>query len=384
MIGQELLPTVVEMMQHPFATHIVRTWLIVLSGQCLDSAGTSASGNTTGIASLRSKRSAAFRTRIAHEASSFTRFEPPVFPDVLQHVIATASQDLNGRAIKDMSGSPSASPTLAILLDVASRHGRTSLLDLALDGLVSASQKSGSGLSSMDRSAHIETLLRDQVGSLFLQSCLAICSDKTNDLFWVVYLRGRMCRLGSHIVANFVVAEVLRRLTPDQSLEGDAGPLFEALQELREGGGELVKAGRLGVLQALVERCGAITFARESNQGSSSSEQEKEGKVAKKRGTKANSLAEDGSYDGQVARAVLCAFGFDLEDETGLSSVVPVILNVKTVDNWAAFQTGVQARDEDGPSSSARSLTEPKIQGSLLLQSICRLTYPSNDVVVRR
>lgn len=396
---QELRPFLIEMMLHPFATHIVRTWLTLLSGRVVVNNSPIRSSINSGTSSLRSRRSTAFRARIAQSTLSSAPEGHLVFDEDLKQVIDRFLQDVDGPKIRDMSGNPFSSPTVALLLDLSPMDVRRTLLDLALDGFISAAHEmkedeetghQGTEKAAakedkepgrrvekgLERSAHVETLLRDSVGSHFLESCLDMCPVWTVDIFWFIYIRGRTCRLGSHKTANYVVAQILRRLSSEKRLriKGEDA-LSQALQELQDNGDEVVKAGRLNVLQALVEHCGAVTPVSPSDADRSC--------VARgtmRRGAKFDDITTDEISDGKVARAVLGAFNIDTT-----CKVVPVILSMNTQDEWTADHARQQQAKAEGKSRmSADSQREPEIYGSVLLQSLCRLTFPSNDVVIRR
>lgn len=100
-------------------------------------------------------------------------------------------------------------------------------------------------------SDYLNTLLRDPTASHLFETLVRRAPAPVFPILWATYFEGKLARLAVHPVANFVVQKALGRLDADQ--------LGKACEELAdEVARKVVKAGRVGVLQALVDRAAAV------------------------------------------------------------------------------------------------------------------------------
>lgn len=396
----ELLPSLPNLTQDPFGTHIVRSLLQVLSGRSLEDS------------SLRSKKSTLYRSRDTAAAtlessnglaSAASLAAPPAsFAPRLVEVRQAIMGGLGANEVRAMSVSTTGSPTLQLLLEHEGTPLPSGPLDLVLDGLITSAESPSE--ASSERSAHVEALLRDVVGSHLLQKALSLLPARPLALFWKVYIAKRTCNLGAHPVANFVVAACARRLP--SALEGGEDLLGEALDELEAAGEKLVKEAKLGVLSALVERAGAVAVQHPPP-------------PPPKRGVRPQTLEQ------RALRAVMRSFGLDVDEAEDRKYLVQVVLCMKTRKRWEKERNRIAERDrakaakagEEGgkeqqdaeeklaevevePEAAAASAAEPlalgwseeqelgeweaTMQGSLLLQTLFRLGSPANDVLYER
>ena len=116
----------------------------------------------------------------------------------------------------------------------------------------------------MDELDYVGTLLRDPNSSRLLEIIATRCPDDTFDALWKTYFKGKLPRLATHPVANFVVAKAVERLSEVQ--------LSEACDELKNSWNRVVRkfyapltskfsnyfvvkgTARTGVLRAVIER----------------------------------------------------------------------------------------------------------------------------------
>lgn len=382
----ELVPHAKEKLQGTFSTHVLRTLLHVLAGHNVQSLG-------------RSKKSLLFRSKVltndsGAENSLETKSGAGTFSaqcssstsagsDALLQVYRIESFDqalaklrasclpegiIGRNEARALLVSPSASPTFALLLSLEGQckesARRGSLADVVLEGLISEID-----VAESEPKDGVEALLRHTSGSHALEAILGHLPSRYVDRFWSVYIRGKICRIGCHPVANFVAATASRRLR--------SSTLEEALREiLREGGGKLIKEGKTSVLLALV--CRAAFCSRSSPLGVSLQE-----------------LSRD---------ACLSAFGLNNKDGCRDGQLIRLILALKTKDGWTKMMrrraekeangtpekqesngaSGKRKRGNDAPLPEFLRPEEVTVQGSVLLQALLRLDHPVNIVFYDR
>lgn len=68
----------------------------------------------------------------------------------------------------------------------------------------------------VERSDYIETMLRESTSSHTIETILSTAPQPIFNILWQTYFEGRLDRLATHAVANFVVATAIKRLTHEQ------------------------------------------------------------------------------------------------------------------------------------------------------------------------
>lgn len=84
----------------------------------------------------------------------------------------------------------------------------------------------------LEASDYLVTLLRDPTASHLLETMVSRCPDPAFNILWMTYFRGKLARLATHPVANFVVAKAAERLNPAQ--------LKAALEELESSWNKII------------------------------------------------------------------------------------------------------------------------------------------------
>ena len=228
----EIRPAARDMLRDQFASHVLRTAILLLAGE-------PAAAQPT-----RSRRSAKFRSKRAAEA---------------QHSIPSASA----------SASASASPTIAIprsfeqhLAELAAvLVDRADALEPLLSDPVSAPVlhliiPHAPAPALADRilalpPTIVETALRDSVASHVLEAAAAHASAPAFCSFYDAFLAAKLATLSSHPVAHFVVARAAERL--------EGAQLAAAVDEVRG------RPVRPRVLHALVARLqDPVPFVRDA------------------------------------------------------------------------------------------------------------------------
>jgi len=403
----ELSPDLPNLFQDQFGTHVIRSLLLLLSSNPVTPPPLN-SGNAT--ASLRSKKSSKFRQgqdpseeiNSSQAATPKAYLVPSEFKQTLEKLRENSLREVGTNEIRALAVNPISSPTLQLFLTLENQAASSSsnaraqnlsatlrLSDLILGGLISNQESDEELPSSKERLDHLETLLRDPVGTHVLETLLKSTPKSVHSDFYRLYLKGRVVKLGIHPVANFVVAAGLRRLGSESKEEETASSkeedqdLMEAITEIKSAGDKLVKEGKIGILQALTMRCGHI-----------------------------------GKFEVEIVEAIKSAFRMDKDegevegkpeekDANGsVDLLVPIILSMRTKKAYIrtrgkagekkrkgrkvekkkeAEDEEMNVKEEDGNQEGEKEdEMEATVQGSLLLQTMVRLSALANDAVFKR
>ncbi|KAH9831022.1 ARM repeat-containing protein [Rhodofomes roseus] len=357
-VCDELLPTLSSLVLDPFASHVIRALLLTLAPACfLPDAREHA---------VRSKKSAAWKARQGSMKSVFVEQQegvsadpkkarvPGEFRKTAERFVRALREQLGENEVRALAADKVASPVLQMLLEIEAEYDMAeeagSLMDSALVGMISSLKQNPD--AEHEPSDYLNTLLRDPTASHLLETLARRAPTPVFAVLWATYFAGKLARLAVHPVANFVVQKAVARLS--------GGELGRASAELSgEVARKVVKAGRVGVLQALVDRAAVVR-----------------------------------EYEEEVVDVVRSAFG--LVDPGDSNLVVPCILRALDVEDYKAAlvvraEQDARHEDKDGerPRKRARRDTgkeegamEPRVQGALLLQSLLRLSSPHNEFVL--
>ncbi|KJA16110.1 hypothetical protein HYPSUDRAFT_47764 [Hypholoma sublateritium FD-334 SS-4] len=340
-ICEELLPTFSALVMDPFASHVVRTLLLLLSPNL----STSEEGSQS---ALRSKKSSAWKARQGQMKSVFTedkgkgkdsvRRTPPEFQQMARKFVEVVREQLDENETRAMAANKVACPGLQMLLEVEAdldmSNEPDSLMDRVMVGVITTCLENSS--ADIDESDYVGTLLRDANSSHLLEIIATRCPNNAFNALWKTYFRGKMARLAAHPVANFVLAKALERVSEIQ--------LSEIFEELDGTWNKLIRTSRTGVLRAVVDR--------------------------------ASTLDSSGR---QIIAAVYDAFNLETAEEKAL--VVPCALTLLPMAEYRAAitdrekYTAIQPPSHHGSRQAPQIADplEPKTQGSILLQSLLRL-----------
>lgn len=326
----EIEPSLETMMSDPFATHVLRSIMGLLTGVPI-----------TSLEDLRSKRSTKYRSKERQRAMVDTSSEPvesgPLnvpynFLPLVYQLYEDLHASLPPTTLYSLLPNAVVAPTLSLLLKLESglRDGKKSMAERS-DSLTSRVLGDLSGKQT-ERSDVIESAIRDAVATHVLESALRGASASTLARFYDIYIDGRVSKLGGHPCANFVVATVVRLLPLHSE------PFRKTIAELEQAGDHLVKNQVLGVLQTAVERC-----------------------------------AQGDHLEEEVLRAVLAAFRFPEDGDAAL--FVPVLLSMRTFKAYT--HTVVEGKDKKKRKEDDKFTT----QGSILLQRVAQLHAPRQELL---
>ncbi|KAF8816519.1 ARM repeat-containing protein [Phlegmacium glaucopus] len=352
---KELLPNFPSLVMDPFASHVIRSMLLLLSPNL--SAGASRE-NTQFM--VRSKKSATWKAKQGVMKSVFVDDKredgkgkgkenksegvPPEFSQMARRIIEVFRSQVGDNEVRAMAASKVACPGLQMLLEVEAdqnMHNEPgSLMDRVMVGMITACRKGP--LTSIDESDYVGTLLRDPNSSRLLEIIATHCPSDAFDLLWKTYFKGKLPRLAVHTAANFVVAKAIERLSEVQ--------LSEACDELENTWNKVIHTAKTGVLRAVIERAAIYKTLSQSI-------------------------------------SVIVSLAFGITDPADRTYIVPCVLTLFSLQDYRKAQESLaQSENQNTPHRNAphsrSNLLRPQIQGSVLLQSLLRLPDPHNQFVI--
>ncbi|KAF5388249.1 hypothetical protein D9615_000027 [Tricholomella constricta] len=348
--AEELLPTFTTLIMDPFASHVIRALLILLSPNLVPS-------DNSAQPVLRSKKSAAWKAKQGPMKSVFTEEKgkgkeappksmPTEFRQLARRFVEALRADLGENEVRALAANKVASPSLQLLLEVEADQGmasdRDSLMDRVTVGIVTACRNDVN--PTVEPSDYLNTLLRDPTSSHLLETIVSRSPDDVFVILWTTYFKGKLVRLAMHPVANFVLAKALERVSVEQ--------LSEAYTELDGSWSKMIRASRTGVLRAMIDRSAIVQASGH-----------------------------------EICEAVYSAF--DLATPEDRAFLVPCVLHLLPLPEYkTALEANPSSAPQNAPSKkygrqgAPGDVVEPKIQGSILLQSLLRLPDPHNQIAI--
>ncbi|KZT26897.1 ARM repeat-containing protein [Neolentinus lepideus HHB14362 ss-1] len=359
-ICEELLPSFTSLIMDPFASHVLRALLLLLSPSSLPQSSGTRQNN------LRSKKSAFWKTKYIGAMKSVfgedkqeahSKSVPERFGSMAVKFVEVLKNELGVNEVRALAADKVASPVLQMLLEIESTHDMAnqpdSLMDRVLAGLISAYHDSQN--SNVEPSDYVNTLFRDPTSSHLLETVVSRLSDPVFGSLWTIYIRPKLGRLVNHPIANFVIARAIERTDEEQ--------LVECCSDLAGDGAlsRTVKSARLGVLKAMVDRSKSI----------------------RARGK-------------EVTEAVCTAF--ELRSPEDKNMIVPCVLYMLPLKEYQSSVSNAADADQQSKTKSYKKggykteaadlpkseeqAKESKIQGALLLQSMLQLPVPHHELVL--
>ncbi|KAJ7367884.1 armadillo-type protein [Mycena albidolilacea] len=336
-VCEELFPVFASLVMNPFASHVIRALLLLLSPNLVAS-------HESGQHAMRSKKSAVWKAKQGPLKSVFKESDgrgdsgcytpPEVFTQTARKFVEAVRRELDANETRALAADKVASPTLQMLLAVEADQQMTedpdSLMDRVLVGLVSSSRDDPSAAAPV--SDYLNTLLRDPTSSHLLETIVTRCPGPAFSILWATYFTGNLPRIASHPVANFVLAKALERVSVTQ--------LTEACGELQNVWTKLIQTSRTGVLRAVIDRAAILK-----------------------------------ACGSEITDAVSSGFQTTTPEERNL--LVPCVLRLQTLQDFKAAPKPSQGEHRRAPNDPH----EPKVQGAILLQSLLRLPEPHYQLV---
>ncbi|KAJ7762821.1 armadillo-type protein [Mycena maculata] len=321
-VCEELVPVFASLVMDPFASHVIRALLLLLSPSLVTSQETVRNA-------MRSKKSAAWKAKQgplksvfkeAEEGESTVKSPPEELTRAARKFVDVVRGELDGNETRALAADKVASPTLQMLLAAEADQQMTedvdSLMDRVLVGLIASSRDDPTATPPM--SDYLNTLLRDPTSSHLLETIVSRCPGPAFSILWATYFKGNLPRIASHPVANFVLAKAMERV--------DVTQLTEAATELQHAWGKIIQTSRTGVLRAAIDRAAILK-----------------------------------GCGAKMTEAVAAAFEINTPEER--NRLVACVLRLQSFQGFKATE-------------------EFKVQGAVLLQSLLRLSEPHNQPVI--
>ncbi|KAF8556263.1 ARM repeat-containing protein [Imleria badia] len=338
---EEVGPSFNALIMDPFASHVLRSLLLLLCPTVLP--------EDSARKSVRSKKSMSWKAKQGHMKSVFSNDKesysssdrvPGSFHDATNQFLRILRDGLDANEVRALAANKVASPLLQLVLEVEADHGSASfpdsLMDRVLVGMIKAYHEDST--VSIEPSDYLVTLLRDPTSSHLLETLVLRCPEQVFNILWSVYFEGKLARLALHPVANFVVAKAVER--------HDSKQLGDTLEELKLSWSKLIS--KTGVLRALIDRSRSL-----------------------------------GTHQQGVCEAVFTAVEISSSDSR--DNLVPCLLFLKSLEE-CQISASEAIPDTDhkkhGRKGQADNQREPKIQGALILQSLLKLDEPHCSIVV--
>ncbi|KAJ7087237.1 armadillo-type protein [Mycena belliarum] len=348
-VCEELFPVFASLVMDPFASHVIRALLLLLSP-------TSVLSDETAQNAMRSKKSAAWKSKQGPLKSLFKEGSnggaqvidapPESFTRAARKFVEVMRSELDHNETRALAADKVASPTLQMLLAVEADQQMTedpdSLMDRVLVGLITSSRDDPAGIHPM--SDYLNTLLRDPTSSHLLETIVTRCPEPAFRILWTTYLKGNLPRIASHPVANFVLAKALERASVEQ--------LAEACGELQNAWGKMIQASRTGVLRAAIDRAATLK-----------------------------------ACGAEITEAIFAAIQTKAVEDRDM--LVPCLLRLQTCQVGLLLSQVATAKATEGAADNTEShkrqdtsANQPTVQGAVLLQSLLRLHDPHNQAVI--
>ncbi|KAI9707666.1 MAG: Nucleolar protein 9 [Candelina mexicana] len=238
----ELEGSIGFLMTDQFASHALRTLLLVLSGHAFP--------KSTVTTLLKSKRKENIGIAGVEENTASLGIEKRVVPEsfhlALDKIISDIASGLDTTNIRVLATHPIGNPILQLLLELdlsrpstpGFKGGSTILRTLIPDD---------PPLEGTESSLFINGLMYDAIGSRLLESMVKYAPGKTFKVIYRTQFKERMGSLVRNDIAGFVVARVLERLSKND-LEVAAALILPQVDSL-------VQRSRTTVIKTLINRC---------------------------------------------------------------------------------------------------------------------------------
>lgn len=238
----EILPELKSLITHTFASHTIRTLLLLLSGRPVSSA-------TTLIQSRKKENIPMNTENVSKEVTNQIAVVPQSFHEAVGKVLAVANEEFTTEELRMLAVHQIGSPALQIMLQLEmvlskkERRTREKAGGTLLGKLTGVTQKDEAAIvaeegaatkeegSSADKGKNadversfFQNLLYDSVGSHLAESMMRSAPKKDFNMLYRRFIKPRLGSLARNETAAFVVQRVLEKL-PKEGLE-------EAIKEI--------------------------------------------------------------------------------------------------------------------------------------------------------
>ncbi|KAI8922968.1 armadillo-type protein [Entophlyctis helioformis] len=209
----------------PYASHVIRTLLNVLSGESL-----------ADDSSIRSKKSSKYNKNhnnaFVAKKPGVKRRTPESFAALLTSIVDSLTANLQDADLRIMATHPVANPVLQTLLEIP--HASTTLVPAFL--------KDGD---------FFKMLIEHQVGSHLAEKLVAKSSAMAFAGLFETHIRPRFLELCNHPLANFVIQRVLDKVSDQTQLDA----LLDIIEPEME---RMLFRSRAGIVVKTIEACSRV------------------------------------------------------------------------------------------------------------------------------
>jgi nucleolar protein 9 len=233
----EMKTHVKDIMTQPYASHVLRILILVLSGSKLPS--------TTTKSSLRSKKSKTTRKIISIQDNN--DFEqayqvPTVFKEALYEFAGALTKDLDTTSARELSIGKLSSPVIQLVIKLETSDKNVMAASGFCKLLFNMSPKAPKDNSE---EAYIEYLLSDPVGLYFFESVVESVPVAVIQRLYTLYMKERMSKLVKRDGANYLIPALLNKLRHTEVKE-----IIDAvIPELEL----LINSNNLGIIRAVLD-----------------------------------------------------------------------------------------------------------------------------------
>lgn len=205
---EQFRPYWYEMIQHQYASHVMRIIILITSAKELPS-------STKANSVLRSKKSKVARKMIEiKDNDDFNRaFQvPPSFKEQLQTIVTSVSSRLDTKSARELAIHKVASPVLQLIIRIEGIFDR----DRSVWHLLFLSDKEG---KDPKEEAFVEYLLSDSVGSHFLESTIKNDGARMKyiERLYKLYMKDRVLKLAKRATTGvYIIQALLFKLKPGE------------------------------------------------------------------------------------------------------------------------------------------------------------------------
>ncbi|KAF8250179.1 ARM repeat-containing protein [Wilcoxina mikolae CBS 423.85] len=255
----EILPELKSLITHTFASHTIRTLLLLLSGRPVSSA-------TTLIQSRKKENIPMNTENVSKEVTDQIAVVPQSFHEAVGKVLAVVNEQFTTEELRMLAVHQIASPALQIMLQlemglskkerrIKEKAGGTLLGKLTGvtqkdEAVATKEEEEGENADKKDADVErsfFQNLLYDPVGSHLAESMMRAAPKKDFNMLYKRFIKPRLGSLARNETAAFVVQRVLEKL-PKEGLE-------EAIKEILPQVPGLVERSRVAVLKSLIDAC---------------------------------------------------------------------------------------------------------------------------------
>ncbi|WPG97644.1 PLP-dependent transferase [Acrodontium crateriforme] len=226
------------LMSDHYASHVIRTLLLVLAGEPFDS---------TLVQSKRKETVTIQNSNKSHlEGMNTSRSVPKSFTAALEKLIGQSVAGLDTDKLRAFAIHPLASPTLQLLLKLELTHfGKQRAKDET--SIIRTLLPDDPITSECDSAKFITGIVYEPTGSHLVEKIVEHAPGKTFKSLYKEFFRERMTLLARNEIACYVVCRILERLGKDD--------LAEASKEMAPRIPDLLEKNRTVVIRTLIQRC---------------------------------------------------------------------------------------------------------------------------------